>query len=417
MQILEAHKFLYIALLLLFIGISSADRIKRQIIFEDNENRLFNADCRTPDGRPGRCVRFTTCGVLLQGTNRNILRRYFCGFEGDEPKVCCPQPRNEVVTPRPTLRTTPRTTLRTTIRTTRRPTRRTTVRFDDEPRNAGHGTTQGPRPDSLTRPSFLPKTCGVTLHTQTRVVGGSRAERGSWPWMAVVFVRKNNGDLEADCGGALVTNQHVITAAHCVVTGRRAQNMDPSRLLVRLGAYNISVPNEREAVDVEVEAVRRHARFESRTYKNDIAVLKLKRPVTFSKTISPVCLPYDSLVGEDITQKSVIVIGYGTTAFNGNSSDVLMQALFYIQDQEICKKAYERELVISNVYLCAGMMDGSKDACQGDSGGPLLTVGKNNSYYLIGIVSFGRQCAQPNYPGVYTRVTEFLDWLTRNLSD
>lgn len=54
---------------------------------------------------------------------------------------------------------------------------------------------------------------------------------------------------------------------------------------------------------------------------------------------------------------------------------------------------------------------------QGDSGGPLMAVGKNNSFYLVGVVSFGKQCGQPGYPGVYTRVTEFLDWLSRNLSD
>ena len=93
-------------------------------------------------------------------------------------------------------------------------------------------------------------------------------------------------------------------------------SLDPSRIVVRLGAHNLSIPNEPDAIDVEVEEVRRHEQFESRTYKNDIAVLKLRRPVSFTRAISPVCLPYDSLRGQDLTQKSVIVIGYGTTAFS-----------------------------------------------------------------------------------------------------
>lgn len=137
------------------------------VIFEDDrENRVFNADCRTPDRRPGRCIRLTSCTALRQGVSRNRLRRYFCGFEGDEPKVCCPRPRDEVTPPRPVIRTTarpttratPRTTVRPTIRTTRRPTPRTTVR-SEEARNGGQpfGITPRPRPDSLTKPPFLPQ--------------------------------------------------------------------------------------------------------------------------------------------------------------------------------------------------------------------------------------------------------------------
>ncbi|GFX13821.1 proclotting enzyme [Trichonephila clavipes] len=102
---------------------------------------------------------------------------------------------------------------------------------------------------------------------------------------------------------------------------------------------------------------------------------------------------------------------------DGPSSDVLMEVSFDIQSQELCRKAYERELNITQEYLCAGMMDGSKDSCQGDSGGPLVAVGKGNKYYLVGVVSFGKLCAQPGYPGVYTRVTKYLDWLRTNLAD
>ncbi|GBN81143.1 Proclotting enzyme, partial [Araneus ventricosus] len=101
----------------------------------------------------------------------------------------------------------------------------------------------------------------------------------------------------------------------------------------------------------------------------------------------------------------------------GSYSDVLMEVSFDIQEQEECRSTYERDLQITDVHLCAGTLDGSKDSCQGDSGGPLVTVGKDKRYYLIGIVSFGKNCALQGYPGVYTRVTEYLDWLAPNLAD
>lgn len=279
------------------------------------------------------------------------------------------------------------------------------------------GSTARPQTNGLTKPSFLPRECGKQKYALRRVVGGEPALKGAWPWMAVVFVRRSNGALINDCGGALVTNRHVVTAAHCVVTGRRSTILDPSRIVVRLGAHDLAIQNEPGAIDVEVEEVLPHEQFESRTYKNDIAVLKLRRRVTFNDDIQPACLPYDSLRNEDLTSRAAYVTGYGTTAFNGESSDVLMVARFEFQSQEVCRRAYEAEVPITEVYLCAGTMDGSKDSCQGDSGGPLVAVGKNGSFYLVGVVSFGKQCGQPNYPGVYARVTEFLDWLADKLSN
>ncbi|PRD34304.1 UNVERIFIED_CONTAM: Proclotting enzyme [Trichonephila clavipes] len=192
--------------------------------------------------------------------------------------------------------------------------------------------------------------------------------------------------------------------------------MSPRLLTVRLGAHDLK-KNEPGAMDIGVDAVRRHEQFDPRTYKNDIAVLRLSRSVPFHDDVSPVCLPFDSLYNYNLTGKTSYVTGFGTTAFNGPSSDVLMEVSFDIQSQELCRKAYERELNITQEYLCAGMMDGSKDSCQGDSGGPLVAVGKGNKYYLVGVVSFGKLCAQPGYPGVYTRVTKYLDWLRTNLAD
>ncbi|XP_055943185.1 proclotting enzyme-like [Argiope bruennichi] len=397
--------------LLTFFTISAG-----QILFEDTDersNRSPNANCVTPENEMGTCVRWTNCQKLRRITNWNRLQPYVCGFAGSEPRVCCSmeQDNPDVLFPTtppprrpPPRRTTPprrRTTTTTTTTTSRPPP--TPFRRPDG--------------DGGTKPRFLPNNCGTTLFTKTRVVGGQVAEKGGWPWMAVVFVEKRNGARSPDCGGALVTDRHVVTAAHCVVTGRGSTTMNPNQLSVRLGAHDLRQNNEPDAVDIPVESVRRHEQFDPRTYKNDIAVLRLRRPVQFSNHTSPVCLPYDSLRNDDLTGKTSTVTGFGTTSFNGPSSDVLMEASFDIQDQEMCRRAYERELNITDVYLCAGTADGSKDSCQGDSGGPLVTIGKEGRYYLVGVVSFGKLCAQPGYPGVYTRVTKFLDWLRTNLAN
>ncbi|XP_054712012.1 proclotting enzyme-like [Uloborus diversus] len=413
------------ALSLTYIGFASSSRVRRQIVFESDgrSSSLPNSDCLTPDRQSGRCLRLTACTALRLGNNPRRLRNYFCGFEGDEPKVCCPEPRDDTgrnaispttTTTRRPVRTRRPTTRRTTAITTQRTTT-TTLRTTTTTRRST--TTSRSRVGLLTKPSFLPDSCGVTLYTKTRVVGGQEADKGSWPWMAVVFVQKRSGSMSPDCGGALVTNRHVITAAHCVVTGRGANTMEPNQLQVRLGAHDLRINDEPGAVTVPVQSVRRHEQYDQRTYRNDIAVLRLARPVEFTDKIAPVCLPYDSLRDQDLTGKTSYVIGFGTTAFNGPSSDVLMEAGFNIQSQEMCRKAYEKELNITRVYLCAGTADGSKDSCQGDSGGPLTTIGDKSRFYLVGVVSFGKLCAQPGYPGVYTRVTEFLDWLARNLAD
>ncbi|GFY75235.1 proclotting enzyme [Trichonephila inaurata madagascariensis] len=383
-----------------------------QIVFEDTDernNRSPDTECLTPERQRGSCIRWTACPSLRRISNWNRLQPYVCGFDGSEPKVCC----------RSQTDTQDRGSFTTT--TTRRPPRRTPpTRRTTTPTPTRRPITPPPRREPVVnemKPRFLPDNCGMTIITKTRVVGGQPAEKGAWPWMAVVFVEKRNGARSPDCGAALVTQRHVITAAHCVVTGRSATTMSPRQLTVRLGAHDLRDNNEADAIDISVDAVRRHEQFDPRTYKNDIAVLRLSRPVQFSNATSPVCLPYDSLRNEDLTGKTSTVTGFGTIAFNGPSSDVLMEASFDIQDQEYCRRAYIRELNITEEYMCAGTADGSKDSCQGDSGGPLVTVGKENRYYLVGVVSFGKLCAQPGYPGVYTRVTKYLNWLRTNLAD
>ncbi|CAL1278303.1 unnamed protein product [Larinioides sclopetarius] len=373
-----------------------------QIVFEGYNSRSPDTICMTPDRRRGNCERWTKCETLSPKINGwNELRAYLCGFAGTEPKVCCPSsPLPNVFGP--PANAPPRST-------------------DSGATNAASSVprtnpTGSPIP-SNGKPTFLPDDCGSSIFAHNRVIGGQKSEKGSWPWMAVILRVKRNGSKRYDCGGVLVTARHVITAAHCVVKQNTNIPTDPKRLMVKVGAYDLSNENDPDAMDIGVDAVRIHEYYDLRTHTDDIAVLRLSQPVQFSNYTSPICLPYDSLRYEDLSGKSSTVTGFGLTSVNGSYSDVLMEVSFEIQDQEECRRTYARDLPITSVHLCAGTLDGSKDSCQGDSGGPLVTVGKDKRYYLVGIVSFGKKCATKGYPGVYTRITEYLDWLTPKLAD
>lgn len=272
---------------------------------------------------------------------------------------------------------------------------------------------EGPRIANY--PRFLPSGCGQTNVSVSRIVGGRESEPGAWPWMAAIYIN-SGGVNSAACGGALVTPRHVVTAAHCVVVGHRATNLPASSFTVRLGDHNLVRSDDPVTpVEVPVAKVERHADFVARTFKNDVAVLTLERPVTFTKFVRPVCLPYgDDFATRDLNGYHAFVTGWGTTAFNGESSDVLKEAQIKIWDEETCKTAFKKEVPISKVYLCAGDGNGRQDSCQGDSGGPLV-LPDDGRFFLIGVVSFGKRCATAGYPGVYTRLTEFLPWLSERL--
>ncbi|XP_013792928.1 proclotting enzyme-like, partial [Limulus polyphemus] len=232
---------------------------------------------------------------------------------------------------------------------------------------------------------------------------------------AVIYFDER-GIKRPECGGTLVTNKHVITATHCGLNKEKTAFLPAKDFSVRLGEHNLfSTNDDSNPVDFPIKSVKYHEDFEVKTFKNDIAILTIDGTVTFTKRIHPVCLPYNYLRHEDLAEKRPYVAGWGTVAYDGPSSSVLREVQVPIWKHEDCRKAYEKEIPITDKYMCAGYANGGKDACQGDSGGPLMLPANDTFFYLVGIVSFGKKCALPNYPGVYTRVTEFLDWIEANI--
>ncbi|EZA53249.1 trypsin-1 [Ooceraea biroi] len=244
-----------------------------------------------------------------------------------------------------------------------------------------------------------PRGCGTTTKVKTRIAGGQPADPKEWPWMAALL---REGTIQY-CGGVLITDRHVLTAAHCVY------RYNPRDITVRLGEYDFTKSDETRALDFTVTEIRIHRDFKYNTYENDIAIIKIHRPTTFNSYIWPICLPP---IQQTFENKDAIVTGWGTQYYGGPASTVLMEVAVPVWSQERCVRSFTQR--IPNTTMCAGAYEGGRDACQGDSGGPLLHQLSNGRWVNIGIVSWGIRCGEPGYPGVYTRVSSYLDWIFAN---
>ncbi|XP_077525256.1 trypsin-1-like isoform X2 [Amblyomma americanum] len=247
--------------------------------------------------------------------------------------------------------------------------------------------------------------CGKTYLRNSKVVGGESAKFGQQPWQAAV-VKRSFLSQKISCGGALVHERWVLTAAHCV------DRTPASNLRVRLGEHTIRDTTER--FPHEEYTVRRkivNEGFDRRNFKNDIALLELSHPVVFREHIIPICLPQK---GENFTGGFATVSGWGRLKYGQSYiPNVLQKVSVEVLENEKCRTWFKdkgRKEQIYDTMLCAGYQEGGRDSCQGDSGGP-LTFKKDDRFYLIGLVSWGVQCALPSLPGVYTRVSEYVDWV------
>jgi len=248
----------------------------------------------------------------------------------------------------------------------------------------------------------------LTIHEQQRIVGGTDAVRGAWPF--IVALLNYNKQF---CGGSLIDETHVITAAHCIA---HMSSWDVARLTVALQMHTLR-PLDAQAIRVKVRRVTRHKGFDARTLYNDIAVLTLAKPVEFSPSISPVCLPDPNETSTYVDQEAS-VIGWGALREGGAQPSVLQQVTVKVQSNDECKKNYGKDSPAGIIpsMICATYP--GKDSCSGDSGGPMIIQSKpGGKWVLAGIVSWGIGCGQPPYPGVYSRVTSFMNWISSNLNN
>jgi len=237
-----------------------------------------------------------------------------------------------------------------------------------------------------------------------RIIGGSEVSITDFPWQ--VSLNNERGHF---CGGTIIDRRRILTAAHCV---NRNRNPDyPRYVWVRVGSTNRVSGGSLRAV----QKIIIHEKYDaSISQDHNIAVLVLKYPLLYTKSIQPIELPQNHY--RIPVNTTVYISGWGTQTFGiYDPPDNLHAVSVQVVDQNECAKAYNTTYVgnqkVTWNMLCAGVPNaGGADSCQGDHGGPLAVV-QSRRKVLHGIVSWGHQCALPDFPGVYTRVSEYIDWI------
>ncbi|XP_023347415.1 trypsin-1 isoform X3 [Eurytemora carolleeae] len=250
----------------------------------------------------------------------------------------------------------------------------------------------------------------VTLYDKTGaqfyIVNGAEAVPHEYPFMAALMNRNRQF-----CGGSLIDANHILTAAHCVA---HLSKNDVQHLRVRLGDHNIKSNSAAGRVEKRVKRVIRHIGFSSSTLHNDVAILTLEEDVEYTPTIQPICLAAGT---NSFVNQRVSVAGWGTLSEGGTQPASLNKVEVEVWSNERCKNSYGSSAPggITKEMLCASLPE--QDSCSGDSGGPLFSCPYGGQCTQIGIVSWGIGCAKAQYPGVYTRVTEMRDWISRIVTD
>ncbi|XP_060870727.1 venom protease-like [Metopolophium dirhodum] len=341
------------------------------------QNSQENKKCFTPNGDNGNCINIKKCPTLLylleyrkqNSSITNFLIKSKCGDDGNfpyYPKVCCPFV-NQIYE---------------------------TV-------------------SSVKLPSQ--DTCGRSNVNHTLIVKERIAELGAWPWIAALGYQdlsRPNAEYKWLCGGSLISDRYVLTAAHCIV-GSGMYRLS----VVRLGDLNLdpNVLDGAQTIDVTILRVIIHNRYNTPKLTNDIALLKLGNSVGFNQFIQPICLPIlshhraTSLVESELT-----IAGWGSTMLNPSSGALITVELSAVDNAECIQKFNRFRVDIYDTQLCAEQKE--RDGCKADSGGPLMWS-NGFQYYLVGVMSFKhKNCDVSGYPGVYSKVTSFLEWIAENMN-
>ncbi|KAG7479094.1 suppressor of tumorigenicity 14 protein [Solea senegalensis] len=243
--------------------------------------------------------------------------------------------------------------------------------------------------------------CGRSMFKTSRIVGGQDTEEGEFPWQVSLHVK---GYSHA-CGASIISPRWLVTAAHCVQDDGKTRYSQPGTWEAYLGLHT-----QRKiggaVVKRNLKQVISHPNYNAYTYDNDIALMELDSPVTYSDYIKPICLPAPQ--HDFPTGNTVWITGWGATREGGFAASVLQKAQVRIINHSVCDKLMGGQ--ITSRMLCAGVLTGGVDACQGDSGGPLSSP-SGSRMFLAGVVSWGDGCARRNKPGIYTTVTKFRGWI------
>jgi len=251
--------------------------------------------------------------------------------------------------------------------------------------------------------------CGVKrvyVSWSPLIVGGVAAKPGEWPWQAQLGYFDDNGRYPHICGGSILDHYWIATAAHCVMD--RTKLRDAANFNVTVGELHRGVVEGSEQ-SIPVETIVVHEEFDLNTLQNDIALMKLKRPILFNAHVSPICVPKDDFT----IGTTCYVTGWGLLGPLGSASDVLQETAIPLLDHGMCKHYYKLLGVtdVTSGMRCAGALGQSQGTCKADSGGPLACE-RDGRWYLVGITSWTNGgCMDQGDPGVFSDTFHFRNWI------
>ncbi|XP_058169794.1 uncharacterized protein LOC131284953 [Anopheles ziemanni] len=264
--------------------------------------------------------------------------------------------------------------------------------------------------------------CGLDTLSD-RIIGGNATALDEFPWYALLQYRSKKGTLAFNCGGSLINSRYVLTAAHCLAN----KKIDDGETLVsvRLGEHNTAT--ERDCVEQESDSLEEdcadppqnfgieeqivHPGYDKngKYQHNDIALIRLDKDAQINNYVQPVCLPTSNFI-PTAPNVNITVVGFGHTGRQRHSG-IKLKAMIPIYPRAECEKKWAKANLIEQ-QLCAGGIFGI-DSCSGDSGGPLMV---RRLYWIQeGVISYGNQCALEDWPGIYTRVSSYIDWIKETI--
>jgi len=250
-----------------------------------------------------------------------------------------------------------------------------------------------------------------------KIIGGTPVSSPSdYPWQVALFTDKSDVYSSQYCGGTILSDRWIVTAAHCIDKDE----------VIYIAAGIIDLDNSAAGEVAKVEEAFVHPQFDPDTFDNDIALLVLETPLNLSHCGSN-CLAIDPVTPDNETtvlyeNALAIITGWGNRNSSGPEDYPLILNVADVQIVPCTGTGYADtsvypEYPITNNMFCAGTPDYSRDTCQGDSGGPLVVFDTDSTPLLGGITSWGEGCAIDNYPGVYTRVANYQNWINATIEN
>nr|XP_012225654.1 PREDICTED: transmembrane protease serine 9 [Linepithema humile] len=257
--------------------------------------------------------------------------------------------------------------------------------------------------------------CGRSEIREARIVGGQNAMPREFPWL--VSITRKGGHF---CGGAILNNRWTLTAGHCLCSG--TNTIPVGQLRVTLGEHNLKAQEVPAARHESVINAVLHPGHRCGKYVDDIALLELARAISWSESVKPACLPVAtgkpgySAFGD----VQGVVAGWGWLGEDRSRykrADVLQKVEVRVVANTVCREWYAsqgKSILVESTQMCAGWEQGMRDSCWADSGGPLM-VGSRPAEPLmvVGVVSTGVGCSRPRLPGIYTRISDYISWITQ----